>query len=418
MKLRPFHYYLFANGSWYLAWGMQSVVFSWLVTMVLREPAQNVGFAQMALLLPGLFLILFAGAIADRVGPARQALWSQLLAGCTPVILIYTLLTDTFTYEILIVYALLTGIAQAFLTPARDGLLNYVSEGNVQRLVLQSSMTQFSFQIVGVVVAGFADYLGASVILVVQVAVMLIGAWTYRQIQTMIDTVPKHNQRKRVLHEVWEGGVTVFSNPIMRVVVIQNVAMALFFMGAFVVSFPLVVREVFNGSSSDLAAVMGFNALGLVTTIFILLRLGYIERPGRALLLAQGVGAVFLFSAGMVGNIYLFIACIFCWGLCGGLAMPMCRTIMQELAPIEQRSRVMGFFGFSFMGTGPLGALLVGYLAEYFGPQKSIFICSLSMLTVILVVSLTTKIWDTKFVNGGDSPEGIDSVDKGSAIIP
>ena len=98
--------------------------------------------------------------------------------------------------------------------------------------------------------------------------------------------------------------------------------------------------------------------------------------------------------------------------------MPMCRTIMQELAPIEQRSRVMGFFGFSFMGTGPLGALLVGYLAEYFGPQKSIFICSLSMLTVILVVSLTTKIWDTKFVNGGDSPEGIDSVDKGSAIIP
>ena len=52
---------------------MQSVVFAWLVTLVLREPAEKVGFAQMALLLPGLFLMLYAGAIADRVGAARQA---------------------------------------------------------------------------------------------------------------------------------------------------------------------------------------------------------------------------------------------------------------------------------------------------------------------------------------------------------
>ena len=110
---------------------MQSVVFAWLVTLVLREPAEKVGFAQMALLLPGLFLMLYAGAIADRVGAARQAFWSQLLAACTPLLLIYSVLTDTFTYELLIVYALLTGVAQAFLTPARDGLLNYVAEGNI-----------------------------------------------------------------------------------------------------------------------------------------------------------------------------------------------------------------------------------------------------------------------------------------------
>ena len=70
------------------------------------------------------------------------------------------------------------------------------------------------------------------------------------------------------------------------------------------------------------------------------------------------------------------------------------------------------------MGTGPIGALLVGYLAEYFGPQESIFICSLAMLAVILVVSLTTKIWDTKFVNGGDEPELGNSIEKGSASIP
>ena len=71
---------------------MQSVVFAWLVTLVLREPAEKVGFAQMALLLPGLFFMLYAGAIADRVGAARQAFWAQLLAACTPVLLIYSIL--------------------------------------------------------------------------------------------------------------------------------------------------------------------------------------------------------------------------------------------------------------------------------------------------------------------------------------
>ncbi len=381
---------------------MQSVIFAWLVTMVLREPAENVGFAQMALLLPGLLIMLYAGAIADRIGPARQAFWSQVLAGCTPFLLIYSLLTDRFTYELLIVYALLTGIAQAFLTPARDGLLNYVAEGNIQRLVLKSSLAQFSCQIFGVIIAGFADQLGAPVILAAQVVVMFIGAWTYQKIILTLEVIPKRAERTKLLNEIWEGGVTVFSNPIMRVVVIQNVAMALFFMGAFLVSLPLVVREVFDGSSLDLAAVAGVNALGLVATLAILLRLGYIERPGRALLLAQGLGAVFLFFSGLASNIYIFIVCVFIWGLCGGLFMPMCRTIMQELAPPAQRSRVMGFFGFSFMGTGPIGALLVGYLAQHFGPQESIFICALSMLLTIFIVSQTTKIWDTKFVNGGN----------------
>ena len=66
--------YLLATSSWFLSFGMQSVVFAWLVTIVLREPAENVGWAQTALLLPGMLFILLAGSLADRVGPDRQAM--------------------------------------------------------------------------------------------------------------------------------------------------------------------------------------------------------------------------------------------------------------------------------------------------------------------------------------------------------
>ena len=84
----------------------------------------------------------------------------------------------------------------------------------------------------------------------------------------------------------------------MRVVMIQNVAMAIFFMGSYMVTMPLLVREVFAGGAQDLALMNGANSLGLLSTIVLLLRLGDVRRQGRALLLTQGLGAAVLACAG------------------------------------------------------------------------------------------------------------------------
>ena len=92
---------------------MQSVLFAWLVTIVLRESAERVGFAQMSVLLPGLFLILIAGVLADRIGQKRQAIWSQMFAGVMPLFLILAFMFDALSYPVMIIYALLMGIAQA-----------------------------------------------------------------------------------------------------------------------------------------------------------------------------------------------------------------------------------------------------------------------------------------------------------------
>ena len=154
---------------------MQSVLFAWLVTIMLREPAERVGYAQMSILLPGMLLILLAGAIADRVGLRRQALWSQLFAALTPMLLIYFLYFEALSYSVIIVYALLMGLAQAFVTPARDGLLNHVAGDNIQRMVVLASLCQFGFQILGYTLAGFADTVGAITILSMQSIILLLG---------------------------------------------------------------------------------------------------------------------------------------------------------------------------------------------------------------------------------------------------
>lgn len=388
--------FLVANASWFFAFGMQAVVFAWLVTMVLREPAELVGWAQTAILAPGMALILLAGALADKIGADRQAMLAQGFAALAPWILISAIEQGALTYLVMVVYALCMGIAQAFVTPARDGLLNHVAQGQVQRTVLQASLVQFVGQIFGYYLAGFADSVGATPVLVLQSLAMVVGVVAFALVRRL-QPAPRSTVQMSVVAGLVDGARTVWASRVMRVVILQNVAMACFFMGSFIVSFPLVVREVFSGSSGDLALLNTFNALGLVVTILVMLRVGYVRFPGRALLTFQMIGSVVLAIAGLVENFMLFVAAVFVWGMCGGIAIPMARTLMQELAPAEQRSRVMSFFAFSFMGAGPLGTILNGYLAAWVGPQLAIVVSGSAMFTVALVISLATRLWHTEY---------------------
>ncbi len=395
--LQPKTAYLTAISAWYGAFGMQSVVFAWLVTMVLREPAERVGLAQMSLLLPGMLLILIAGVLADRIGQRRQAAWSQLFAGFMPLLLALAVYVQALSFTVMVVYALLMGCASAFLTPARDGLLNHVAGENVQRTVMQASLCQFGFQILGYSFAGLADEVGAETILLVQSVVLLLGVWAYLQLREVAQsaTATEHRQED-VLTSLRDGARTVFSNPLMRTVMLQNIAMGCFFMGAFIVGFPLVMRDVFSGSSGDLAVLNALNSLGLVVSISALLRLGFVARAGRALVVAQALGSVVLLSTGLVNNQLFFMFLVFVWGICGGIAMPMSRTLMQQLAPPAQRARVMSFYAFSFMGAGPIGTLFCGYLANLFGPQQAIVISGVCMLSVLVIISLASPLWGSK----------------------
>jgi MFS family permease len=64
-------------------------------------------------------------------------------------------------------------------------------------------------------------------------------------------------------------------------------------------------------------------------------------------------------------------------------------TMQLTVAP-EMRGRVMGLYMFVFLGTNPLGAPLVGWMAEEFGPRMSIVIGGLVAMvaaaTVIVIM--------------------------------
>lgn len=390
--MRPLHYYLVGTGTWFLAFGLQGVMFSWLVTLVLRESPERVGLAQMALLLPGTLLILVGGSLADRLGGRRVVMVAQLVAAAAPLLLVGVLSHDMLTYAVMLCYALLMGTAQAFVTPARDGLLNQVAEGRVQRAIMLTSMIQFGLQIFGFALASLVDSWGAAPILAVQSLVLLIGVLSFWRLHP---EVPRREQgvSPRLLHSVREGGRTVLASPSMRMIVLQNVAMALFFMGSFIVTMPLLIREVFAGTARDLAFVNTCNSLGLVSSIILLLRFGDVQRQGRALILSQAIGALVLVVAAFASSLTLFAVSVFFWGACGGVAMTMSRTIMQMQAPDAQRGRIMSFYALSFQGAGPLGALLNGVLVDQFGPQQALMMCGVLMTLIMVVIGVRSGLW-------------------------
>jgi MFS family permease len=401
--LKPIHYFFLGTGSWFLAYGLQSVIFAWLVTMVLNESAAMVGVAQMAFLAPAMFLMLLGGSLADHFGGRRLALAGHALAAFAPLFLCIATLLGDLSYSLVIVFAVILGCAQSLVTPARDGLVAVVAGGRIQRVVVQASMIQFGIQMCGLLIASKADQVGASVMLFLQFSILAAGCVTYYLMK-----VERHERREVDAHifrhmavSIYEGFLTVRASPSMRIVVAQNCAVGIFFMGSYIVSMPLLIRDIYAGSSAELSYINTANAFGLVITIFILLRLGDVYRQGRAMLIAHGLGCLFLGSMGMGFSFEMVVGLAFCWGLCGGIGMTMSRTIMQEGAPPDQRARMMAFYSFSFMGAGPVGALFNGFLVDWFDPGTALMISSGLMLVSVTTIRLTAGLWH---VDSRDGP--------------
>ena len=389
--MKPLHGYLLGTGSWFLGVGIQGVMFAWLVTMVLRESPEMVGVAQMTLLLPGTLLILVGGSYADRFGGRRVAMISQSVSVAAPLILLGLVVLDRLTFGGMLAYALVMGCAQAFVTPARDGLLNQVAGGRVQRTVMFASVVQFGLQMLGFFVASVGDITGPGPILGFQAFILAIGVWAFGRMK--LAPPPAVSVRPSLLESLREGSRTVLGHAGMRTVALLNVAMSTFFMGAYIVTLPLLVREVFDGSAADLGLMNICNSVGLVLALLLALRLGDFTRQGRMLLSALMFGSVVLCVVALAPTFVMLLLTVFFWGACGGISMTMSRTIMQEQAPEDQRGRVMGFYAFSFMGAGPIGALGSGFLVDQFGPQTALTIAGAGMACVVLVIGFRSSLW-------------------------
>ena len=71
----------------------------------------------------------------------------------------------------------------------------------------------------------------------------------------------------------------------------------------------------------------------------------------------------------------------------------MSRSIVQNAAPREQLARVLSIYQLGFMAGAPLGAAIMGYLTDLFGPQKIAVVPAFGMTALIAWMVFATPIW-------------------------
>ncbi|MBL4621123.1 MAG: MFS transporter [Immundisolibacteraceae bacterium] len=380
--------------AWFIPHGLQIVLYPWLLAVYLELPAQQVGLGQMLLQIPGLFLVLWAGSLADRIDTRGLLRRLHTLAAVPPVLLAALIWTGHFSFPVLVVYGFAMGACVAFANPSRDAMLATVAKDNIQRVVIATTGVQFGVQIIGYAIAMLAGVIGPAPILVIQSLIMLTGRFIAPRLPPRQIVQNQNVDGKKPRGSVWQGFKIVRDTPQIRSVMLVSLAGSILYLGAFFVLIPLLIRDYYGGGAKEIGLVnIGF-MVGTLLMVWILLRSKNIRRQGRAYLLANIWGATLALSVISTGISFpMMMMMLGIWGAAAGIGMSMSRTIIQQYTPESHRARVFAVYQLCFMGGGPLGSLMMGYLIQHLGPLQAAKFPPMGMVVVLILVVVFTDLW-------------------------
>ncbi len=404
MSKSPNQYFWYMAGvtTFVIPAGIQTILFPWLIAVQLGEPADRLGIAQMCTQLPGLALILFGGLLADRVDPRKILIVFHVFAAMPAAALAVAIYFDQLSYPVMLVYALAMGTVLAFIQPARDTMLNRVAGDQLQRTVTVTMGLTFGAQIFGFIAASFTDSVGPGLLLLLQSCILLSGALTAMML-TARRPEPAGPASSRVA-QIKDGLRIVFASKRMAPALMLMITMSLFYGGSFMVLNPVIVRDIYGGGALEISLSFGAFMIGTIATTVILVAAGGLRKQGRGLMCAMFAGGLCLLAAYFELPFYGYLSVIFLWGMGGGVAMSMGRTIMQESAPLNYRARVMSIFSLGSMGGMPIGALSLGYCATIIGPLASLLVCVAGVWLVLLLVWFFTDLANLEPLGKGAEP--------------
>lgn len=388
-RARAFRLFLLCAALWFAGMGQQQVLFPYLVTVRLGQPAELVGVAQMATMLPSLFLAFPAGALADRNDPRLQLILATSIATLPPVAFAAVIGADMLTYGVLIGFGLLMGSINAFTMTARDTMLGAVADpARMQNAVAAFTICTFGAQLIGMAIAGSAQWVGAAPLFLVQTLFCLASLIALLRIPRL-PSRPAATMRHGAA--MIEGLRFAFGTPTVRAVLVSMLGVGIFYVGSFMVLVPLVIRDVYAGGALDFAvANICFWGGSIVTNLILMRRM--ITRRGRAMLFALTSGATILALLSLTVPFWVFCIMGFGWGLGSGVSMGMGRTIVQETTPPELRGRTLALFQLGFIGGAPVGALGLGIVAGRIGAQDAMLVAAVGAFVMVASLALFTSL--------------------------
>jgi MFS family permease len=419
-SLRNRNYRLFWFGQFVSLAGtwMQDLALSWLVLSLTNSPVA-LGLTMAIRFLPSLFFSLYGGVLADRLRKRTAIIYCE--AGQLVVALVLAVLTSTDLITVGIIYGLAfaRGMIDAVEGPTRQAFVpELVGTKDLSNAIALNS-TQFNAaRIVGpaigavvITAIGIAAcfYLNAASFLAVIIALLAMRVGE-------LHLVPRP-PRERALRQLREGLRYARSTP--HVVLILIVMGAL---GAFGYNFttltPLVTKYILEAGATTLALLTTSMGVGAVVAgLFV----AYRGRPTqRLLLVSASFFVVMLAAVGLSQWIPVTAVLMFAMGIAGVLFMTTANTRLQLAVPGHMRGRVMGIYALLFVGTTPIGAYVMGQLAEAGGEATKqtttvmvLIMAALCGIGVVAGIVYIRRTGTVDFVKAGEDPDdGLDVEDR------
>jgi MFS family permease len=367
------------SGTW-----MQRVAQDWLVLSLTHGSGTALGVTTGLQFLPLLLFGLYGGVLADRFPKRRILMITQAVMGALALVLGVLALTGTAQVWQVYALAFALGVATVVDNPTRQTFaVEMVGPNDLSNAIALNSAIFNMARIVGPAIAGvLIAAIGTGPVFVVNAAsygAVLVSLYLMRD-----DDLYLRARVPRAKGQLREGLRYVRERRDLVMLLI-----VLFFVAAFGMNFQmttaLMSREVFHSGASSFGLASTVLAVGALAGSLLSARR---KRPRMRLLLAAAFGVLEIVS-GMMPTYGLFLVALVPTGIALLTFNTTANAVMQLSVPSWMRGRVMGLYMLVFAGSSPIGAPLLGWLAEVFGPRSGLIVggvVSLAAVTGVVAV--------------------------------
>lgn len=313
-----------------------------------------------------LVLILFAGAIVDRVPRRTVILACDLLSGFVVTAIAALSLTGNLRIEHIYIEAALFGVSGAFFFPAIGAIIpelvppDILVQGNALRSFARQAARIAGPVAGGLIVAsagpGWA-FFGDGLTFFVSFAALLAASPTRAAIAA----------RQPILREIREGVAFTFSLPWLWITIIVFAFANATYAGPLIVAMPLLVRDVLRADASVFGLISASAGVGEIIGGILIGQLR-IHRVGIVMYGAAAFGSVGLALYGLVPSFPLLLL----YGVVLGIGFVgfgiLWDSVVQRHVPREFLGRVGSVDWFGSIFLGPFAPLVAGALVERVGP--------------------------------------------------
>jgi MFS family permease len=368
------------TGTW-----MQMVAQSWLV-LTLTGSGLALGVATALQFLPMLLFGAWGGLVADRFDKRRLLVATQTAAGLLALVLGLLVVSEVVTLWMVYVLALLLGAVSVVDMPTRQAFVTeMVGADDVPNAVGLNSAVFNTGRLVGPALAGV---LAASVgvgpcflLNAVSYVGVVVGLRAMRddELQRQVPVVAGAGQVRAGLRYVW-------STPELRSTLLLVAAIGTFGLNQAVI-LPLLARYSLGGGVRLYGLLSSLVAVGSV--VGALVAAGR-PRPTRRLLLGSATAFGLLTIAAALAPTPLTVGILLVpTGLATLLFLATANSTLQLGSAPDMRGRVMALYGLVFLGSNPVGAPLLGWVAGQWGARAGMALGGAVSLAAALVAVVT-----------------------------